>query len=81
MREQIIKSFELIIWAFGGLLILFALISGIGSIASGDFLLGLGSIIGGVLSTIVTLGLVFLVIAIQENTKRTAEAVEKLAER
>lgn len=81
MREKIIKSLELIIWAFGILIVLAGLISGIAALASGNIGAGLLFIIGAPLYAILVLGMFFVILATQENTKRTAEAVEKLAER
>lgn len=79
MRNLVIKWFETIIWIFGGLVALVGIILGFIAFANGQFLFGLLFIIAAPLYAIMILGIFFVFLAIQENTRRTAEAVEKLS--
>lgn len=80
MRQFIIKSFEGIVWIFGALVALAGVIVGLMAIANGQ-VQGLLFIIGGPLYAILLMGMFFIAVAISDNTKRTADAVEKLAAR
>ncbi|MGL4236674.1 hypothetical protein [Tabrizicola sp.] len=80
MRQFVIKSFETIVWIVGGLIALVGVIMGFAALIQGQFQ-GLLLIIGGPLYAILLMGMVFIAIAIADNTKRTAEAIEKLAAR
>ncbi len=81
MRETIIKSFDLLITLLAGLIVLAAAIMGLMMIFQGYILIGLGYIIGGALYAVILAGGLYLLIGIYENTKRTAEAVERLSGR
>lgn len=78
MRQAIINSLDILIWILGGLIAIAAVVAGIITLGQGE-VAGLGIIIGGLLYAVVFMGMFFLIIGIHNNTKRTAEAVEKLA--
>lgn len=80
MRQFIIRSFEGIVWLFGALVALAGIVVGVLALANGQ-VQGLLFIIGGPLYAILLMGMFFIAVAISDNTKRTAEAVEKLASR
>jgi len=80
MRETIIKIFEILIWIIGALYAIGGVIGGIFVLAQGE-VAGLGIIIGGLLGAVVIMALFFIQIGIYNNTRRTADAVEKLAGR
>ncbi len=80
MRQTIINSLDIIIWILGGLIAVVGVVAGIVALAQGQ-VMGLGIIVGGLLYAVVFMGMFFLVIGIHDNTKRTAEAIEKLASR
>ncbi|CAN1552941.1 hypothetical protein MCELHM10_02252 [Paracoccaceae bacterium] len=80
MRQFIVRSFEAIVWIFGALVALAGIAGGVMTLAY-DPVRGLLFIIGGPLYAILLMGMVFIAIAISDNTKRTADAVEKLAAR
>lgn len=80
MRQFIIRSFEAIVWVFGALVALAGIVVGIMAVSNGQPQ-GLLFIIGGPLYAILLMGMFFIAIAISDNTKRTADAVEKLAAR
>ncbi|MBE0554573.1 MAG: hypothetical protein IH625_12860 [Rhodobacteraceae bacterium] len=80
MRELIIKSLDMIVWIVAGLIALGGVIVGVMALGQGE-VAGLGIIIGGLLYAVVFAGMFFLMIGVYTNTKRTAEAIEKLAAR
>jgi hypothetical protein len=80
MRQFIITSFETIVWIVGGLIAIAGVIAGIIALTQGQ-MGGLLLIIIAPLYAILIMGVFFIAIAIADNTKRTAEAVEKLASR
>lgn len=80
MRQFIIRSFEAIVWIFGALVALAGIAVGVMALVNGQAQ-GLLFIIGGPLYAILLMGMFFIAIAISDNTKRTADAVEKLAAR
>lgn len=89
MKDFFIKSFEILVALFAVLLCLSVVIwagitmfvPGAGVLTGGGFLAGLAILIGGGLYTILVCGMMYLILGIQQNTKRTAEAVEKLLEK
>lgn len=78
MRQTIINSLDVLIWVLGILIALAGVIAGIAALAQGQ-LVGLAMIVGGLLYAVVFMGMFFLVIGIHNNTKRTADAVEKMS--
>lgn len=80
MRDFVIKSLDILIWIVGGF---FA----IGGIGFGIFMLvqgevqGLLFIILGPIYAILFCGMFLLAVGVYHNTRRTAEALEKLASR
>ncbi len=79
MRQAIIKSFDLLITVMAGLIVLASVIFGFMGMANVGFLYGLAVIIGGILYAVIFAGGLYLLIGIHDNSKRTAEAVERLA--
>lgn len=75
MRQLIINSFDILVWVFGGFIMLASLITGIGAMAQGQALAGLAIILGGAIYAVLMMGVFFIAIGIYQNTKRTAEAV------
>ena len=78
MRDKIIKSLDIIIWVIATIMVLAGLIVGLFMLAQGQ-VMGIGLIFGGVFYAILFAGSFFLLIGVYNNTKRTAEAVEKMA--
>lgn len=82
MRDFFINALEKIIAVVIVLGALAVLIGGVGTIFSqGGFLRGLGILIGGSIYLMLIGGMAYLGLGIYHNTRRTAEAVEKLAQR
>lgn len=84
MREKIIRSLSTVVWIFSILMLLGGLIGGVAVMANpyrGGFFPGLMVIVGTVIYAILILGFYFMQLGVYEHTKRTAEAVEKLANR
>jgi hypothetical protein len=77
MRQAIINSLDILIWVLGALIALAGVIAGIVALANGQ-VMGLAILVGGLLYAVVFMGMFFLIIGIHNNTKRTADAVEKL---
>lgn len=77
MRQAIINSLDILIWVLGALIALAGVIAGIVALAQGQ-VMGLAILVGGLLYAVVFMGMFFLIIGIHNNTKRTADAVEKL---
>lgn len=75
MRQLIINSFDALVWVFGALILVASVIGGLGTIAQGQTLAGLGIILGGAIYAVLMMGMFFIAIGIYHNTKRTAEAV------
>ena len=80
MRQLIINSLDVLVWVFGAFVALAAVVAGIIGLSQGQPA-GIAIIIGGLIYSILIMGMFFLVIGIYKNTQRTAEAVEKLAMR
>ncbi len=80
MRQTIINSLDILVWIFGGIIALAAVVAGLTGLFQGQ-IAGIAILIGGLVYAVFIMGMFFLVIGIHDNTKRTAEAVEKLAQR
>lgn len=80
MRELIIKSLDMLVWIVAGLIAFAGIVVGLMALKQGEPA-GLGIIIGGLLYAVVFAGAFFIMIGIYNNTRRTAEAIEKLAMR
>lgn len=81
MRDFFIRSMEQIINVFviiGAVIILITAISMMFS-PYGGFLRGVGFLIAGGIYLVLMAGAIYLGLGIYENTKRTAEAVERLS--
>lgn len=81
MRQFFINSLETIITVvlvLGGIGVL---VSGLAAMSQNGFFAGLMILFGGGLYLLMTGGICYLFIGIHENTRRTAEAVEKLVGR
>ena len=76
MRQAIINSLDILIWVLGALIALGGVIGGIATLAQGQ-IMGLAFIVGGLLYAVVFMGMFFLIIGIHNNTKRTADAIER----
>ncbi len=81
MRELIIKSFDLLIWLLFALIAVGGTLYGFYVMFAQSFLGGIFTIIFAILYAIITAGGLFLLIGIHENSKRTAEALEQMANR
>ncbi len=79
MRDFFIESLGKIISVLIILMGIGVIVGGIGAIFQGNFLGGLGILIGGSIYVVVLGGFLYLALGVYDNTKRTAEAVEKLA--
>ena len=80
MRDMIIKSLDIIVWIVAFVIAAGGVIGGVLALANGQPQ-GLAFIIIGPLYAIIFAGMIFVAIGIYNNTKRTAEAIEKLAAR
>lgn len=80
MRDTVIKIFEVLIWVIGALYAIGGTIAGVVALAQGE-IVGVALIIGGLLGAVMVMALFFIAIGIYDNTRRTAEAVEKLSMR
>ncbi|WP_225028864.1 hypothetical protein [Xinfangfangia pollutisoli] len=78
MRTFIINSLDVLVWCLAALIAIGGIAVGFMAMGQGR-IEGLGIVIGGILYAIVFAGMFFIVIGIHDNTKRTAEAVERLA--
>ena len=78
MRETIIKSLDVLVWIFAGLIAVGSVIAGLIAVGNGQYL-GLLIAVGGVLEAVIFAGTFFMFMGVYNNTRRTAEAVEKLA--
>ncbi|MEX5727816.1 hypothetical protein Ga0609869_001169 [Rhodovulum iodosum] len=80
MRNFFIESLETLVSVLVAVLGLLVLIASIATMfsADGGFFSGIGMLIFGGAYVILTAGVLYLFLGIQENTKRTADAVEKL---
>lgn len=81
MRQLVITSLEKIMWIFGGLMVVAGLLAGLTTMFTTSFWMGLLILVFTPVYAILFLGMFFVILATQENTKRTAEAVENLASR
>jgi hypothetical protein len=81
MRDNIINSLNYLVWALAIVIVLAGLGTGIATIAQGSPLAGLGIMVGGVIYAVIVCGMIFVVLDIRDNTRRTAEAVEALNKR
>jgi hypothetical protein len=80
MREFVIKSLDILIWVVGGLIALIGVGAGLFALVQGQ-VQGLLLIILGPLYAILFCGMFLLAVGVYNHTKRTAEALEKLAAR
>ncbi len=80
MRQAIINSLDVLIWLMGALVAIGGIVAGIFALSQGE-VMGLAIMVGALLYAVIFMGMFFLIIGIHNNTKRTAEAVEKLAMR
>lgn len=79
MRHAIIRSFDVLVWLMAILIALGGLVVGGMAMGQGMAGQGLAIMVGGVLYAIIFAGLLFMVVGIYENTKRTAELLERQA--
>lgn len=79
MRDFFIESFEALVAVIIILMAVGVLIAGLGAMFSQGFLQGIAILIGGGLYVIMMGGILYLALGIYHNTRRTAEAIERLA--
>jgi len=77
MRHAIIRSFDVLVWLMAILMALGGLVMGGMALGQGQAVAGLGIMVGGILYAIIFAGLLFMVVGIYENTKRTADILER----
>jgi hypothetical protein len=80
MRDFIIKSLDILIWVVGGLIAVGGVVAGLFALVNGQ-VQGLLFIILGPIYAILFCGMFLLAVGVFNHTKRTAEALEKLAAR
>jgi hypothetical protein len=80
MRDFIIKSLDILIWVVGGLIAVGGVVAGLFALVNGQPQ-GLLFIILGPIYAILFCGMFLLAVGVFNHTKRTAEALEKLAAR
>lgn len=82
MRNMIVSSLGILIWVMGGLMLVGGVIVGFMSMGQpGGGAIGLGIIVGSILYAIIFCGMFFMFMDIRDATRRTADAVENLANR
>ena len=83
MRDKIISALTFLIWVLGAILLSGGFFAGIAVMSdpSGGFFKGIFVMLIAVIYAILTLGFYFIASGIYENTRRTAAAVDKLANR
>lgn len=82
MRQTFISLLDKLVILIVALILIGAFFAGIFAMfQGGGFFAGIGIWIGGAVYAVLVGGMLFLFLGIHENTKRTAEAVEKLANR
>ncbi|MFM2390875.1 MAG: hypothetical protein RLZZ437_2430 [Pseudomonadota bacterium] len=80
MREFVIKSLDVLIWVVGGVIAIGGVVGGLVALANGQ-MQGIAFIILGPIYAILFCGMFLLAVGVHNNTRRTAEALEKLASR
>ncbi|MGL5008243.1 MAG: hypothetical protein ACRC6I_00045 [Paracoccaceae bacterium] len=80
MRDFVIKSLDVLIWVVGGLIAVGGIILGLMAIGQGQ-MQGILFIIIAPIYAIIFCGMFLLAVGVYHNTRRTAEALEKLASR
>jgi len=80
MREFVIKSLDVLVWIVAMVIVIVGVGAGFMALGQGQSV-GLAFIIGGPIYAIVFAGAFFILIGTYNNTKRTADAIEKLASR
>jgi hypothetical protein len=80
MREFVIKSLDILIWVVGGLIAVAGVVFGLMALVNGQAQ-GLLFIILGPIYAILFCGMFLLAVGVYNHTRRTAEALEKLAAR
>ena len=82
MRNTIVNSLGILIWVMGGLILVGGVISGVMTMSQpGGGGIGLGIVVGSILYSIIFCGMFFMFMDIRDATRRTADAVENLANR
>ena len=83
MRDFMIKSLDTFIWILVVVVAIGAVIGGISTMFApqGGFFVGLFVIVVGLLYALLFGGFMFMAIGVYHNTRRTADAVERLAAR
>jgi hypothetical protein len=80
MRDFVIKSLDILIWVVGGLIAIGGIIVGMMALGQGQ-MQGILFIILAPIYAIIFCGMFLLAIGVYNNTRRTAEALEKMASR
>lgn len=83
MRDFFISSLEKIVTVIIVIMIVGVIVAGLGTMfnADGGFLAGIGILIVGAIYVLMMGGMLYLALGVYDNTKRTAEAVERLADK
>ncbi|MFA5581414.1 MAG: hypothetical protein WDA25_05620 [Paracoccaceae bacterium] len=84
MRNFFINSFEKLVAILLVLISIGVLIAAVGLMVSGQpggVWMGIAALIGGAFYVVLIGGVLYLALGIHDNTRRTAEAIEKLAAR
>ncbi len=80
MRNFFIGSFEILITVLVVLMCIGVVVTALVTMTTGGgFFAGLGILIAGALYVIITAGMMYMFLGIHENTKRTAEAIERMS--
>jgi hypothetical protein len=80
MREFVIKSLDILIWVVGGIIAIGGILAGLFAVVQGQ-MSGLLFIILAPIYAIIFCGMFLLAVGVYHHTRRTAEALEKLAAR
>lgn len=81
MRNTIIRIFDILVWIVVVLIMLSSIVGGVGAgVESGSTLVGLLVILLGFVSAVLFAGFLFMIYSIYENSRRTADALERLVD-
>lgn len=83
MRDFFISSLEKIVTVIIIVMIIGVIAAGLGTMFNqqGGFIAGIGVLLAGAVYVLIMGGMLYLALGVYDNTKRTAEAVERLADK